>query len=385
MTKRTFTSFGAVALATILAGCGGGGGGGVLPGGGSGSSGNGSASSQSETAIAATNALGSPLKGIADDNGASSQQAQGAIEGIASNGACANYTEFFSPDKAGDPNSTETILFYDAACTQTARDAVRTFASTGATSETVQRTVKMYAQGNGTPIATRSEATTIGNATFDSNGFPKVATGFDRVVVGSLDLAGIKTIDEDHEQVVLPQSGSVNTYCSDSAGFNATGIANLNETFGWNGGTSGSATRTVNGDGTVTWSATHAGADYKGAIGALSIGTGTQNVACPIVTPMFTLSGGASTGSYSIPVVATYKGAILVNLTITNAQLANGSTLNVVTNAGVPPTTVGFITGAISNAGSQTATFQVDAFGDGTLTVTASGVQYVINDWHVVK
>ncbi len=383
MTNRTLLSFGAATLAAILAGCSGGAGGGtgILPGGGSG----GNATSQSETAISATNALGSPLKSIADDNSASSQQALGALEGVASNGACANYTEFFSPDKAGDPNSTETILFYDSACTQPARDAVRIFAPTSATSETVQRTVKMYALGNGTPIATRTEATSISNATFDANGFPKVTTGFDRVVVGSLDLSGIKTVNGDHEQVVLPQSGSVNTYCADSAGFNATGFPNLNETFGWNGGTSGAATRTANGDGTVTWSATNTGTNYKGTIGALSIATGTQSVACPIVAPMFTLAGGTSTGSYSIPVVATFQGSIIVSLTITNAQLANGSTLNVVTNTGVPPTTVGFISGTVANAGTQIATFKVDTFGDGTLTVTASGTQYVIDDWHVVK
>jgi hypothetical protein len=386
MTKRTLHSLSAAALAAILAGCGGGAGSGgtpVVPGGG-GSNGL-SSSQQSEAAISAANALGTPLKNVDDDNAAISPQSEGSRTEVAGSGTCANYTEFFAPDKNGDPNSTQTILFYDAACTQVARDAVRIYTSTGANSETVARTTKLYAQGNATPIATRTEAVTISNATFDANGYPKLANGFDRTATGSLALAGTKTIDADNEQVVLAQSGGVNQYCSDAAGYNETGIPALGETFGWNGGTAGTATRTVNADGTITWNATHAGTSFKGTIGALSIATGAQNVGCPIATPMFSLAGGTSTGTYSIPVVATYRGALLVNLAITNAQLANGATLNVTTNAGVPPTNPTFIGGTIGKSGTQVATFNVDAFGDGTLTVTATGTQYVIDDWHVVK
>ena len=44
-----------------------------------------------------------------------------------------------------------------------------------------------------------------------------------------------------------------------------------------------------------------------------------------------------------------------------------------------------FITGIVSNMGTEISTFAVDAFGDGTVTVTSSGMQYVMNDWHVVK
>jgi len=384
MTKRTLLSLTAASLAAILAGCGGAGGGGsaaVLPGGGSGPS----SSQQSEAAISAANALGTPLKNVDDDNAAISPQSTGLRPATSGSGTCSNYSEFFAPDKNGDPNSTETILFYDAACTQQARDAVRIYTSTGSTSETVARTTRLYALGNGTPIATRTEAVTISNASFDSNGYPKLANGFDRSATGSLALAGVKTVDADSEQVVLPQSGGVNAYCSDAAGYNETGIAALGETFGWTGGTSGTATRTLNADGTVTWNATHAGTSYKAAIGGLSITTGTQNTVCPIVAPMFALAGGTSIGTYSIPVVATYQGSLLVNLAITNAQLANGATLNVTTNTAVPPTNPSFISGTIGKSGTQVATFNVDAFGDGTLTVTATGAQYVIDDWHVVK
>lgn len=43
------------------------------------------------------------------------------------------------------------MYFYNAACTQLAVDAVRTFTSTGTNSETANTTVKAYARG----IATR--------------------------------------------------------------------------------------------------------------------------------------------------------------------------------------------------------------------------------------
>ncbi|HUN29345.1 MAG TPA: hypothetical protein VMV65_06040, partial [Alphaproteobacteria bacterium] len=101
--------------------------------------------------------------------------------------------------------------------------------------------------------------------------------------------------------------------------------------------------------------------------------------------PEFTLAGGTSQGAYSIPVSATYLHGELTNLVVTNATLANGNTLNVATNSSVSPANSNFITGTISGSSGQIATFAVDCFGDGTLTVTSSGAQYVIDDWHVAR
>ncbi|HEV7179387.1 MAG TPA: hypothetical protein VGN11_05920, partial [Candidatus Baltobacteraceae bacterium] len=295
-----------------------------------------------------------------------------------------NGSEFFAPDKNNDPNSTETQLFYDSSCTQLARDAVRIYTING-TSETVNRTEKIYALNNGTPSATRTGAVTFGNATFGQYGYPVIANGFNRQSQSELDLAGAKTIVSDQELVMAPASGAASTFCGDSAGYNATGLQKLGETFGWEGGVSAGGTRTVNGDGSVTWSATHAGSTAKGAIGSLSIGINSANTACPISTPEFTLDGGTQRGSYSIPVSTTFKAGELTNLTVTNATLANGNTLNVTTNGTVSPTNDQFITGVVSDGGMQIATFNVNTFGDGTLTVTASGAQYVMTDWHVIK
>ena len=98
--------------------------------------------------------------------------------------------EFFSPDKNGDANSTEQQYFYDTGCAQIARDDVRVWTSTGPTSETVNRTVKMYAAGNATTIAMRTEAVAERNATFDQYGFSIPANGFARAVAGTLQYSG---------------------------------------------------------------------------------------------------------------------------------------------------------------------------------------------------
>ena len=377
-----------------LAACGGGGGGTSTGGGTSvmpnpnGSGGGTTSQAQSETAITVTNSLGDPVKNLTNFNstvsGAFAVMKHGQVVAMSgANGQCNNGVEFWAPDKNNDPSSTEEQYFYDSGCSQLARDIVRIYAISG-TSETVNRTEKQYAIHNATPTAQRTTAVNFINGSYNANGFPSVANGFDRSETSELDISGSKTLLNDDELVMLPGNSGVNSFCSDAAGYNATGIASLNETFGNQGGVT-SGTRTVNNDGSVTWQSTHAGTAYKGTIGSFAINIGSANTACPIATPEYTLSGGTPVGTYSIPVSATFNHGLLTNLSVTNAQLANGNTLNVSTNSGVQPQNSQFITGIVSNNGAQLATFAVDAFGDGTLTVTSSGAQYVISDWHVVK
>lgn len=391
MKARTYFTALSLLAALTLAACGGGGGSASLtPATGAGG-GTQSTQSQTEDSIDTANDVGAPVKDFAtyDDATGSPLQSNGrraesvTLQSVG-DGACNNGVEFLVPDKKGDANSTERIDFYDNACTAVARDAVRVFTSTGPNSETVQRTVSLYALNATSPAAVRSETVNYRNATFDQLGYPIVSGGFARTHTGELDISGAKTIAGDGELVVAPTSGPATTFCSDSAGFNATGIASLNETFGW-AGVMPNGTRTVNSDGSVTWSTTHTGTTYTGAIGALSIQSGAQNTACPISTPMFTLAGGTVKGTYNLPVSATFNHGILTNLTIQNAALANGDTLNVQTNSGVLPTDEHFISGTLAKNGAQIATFNVNAFGDGVLVVASSGKQYQIEDWHVVK
>lgn len=342
---------------------------------------------ESELSISTVNSVGLPLKSFATYATTTAPVAQLTSRSIAvaGDGACNTGSEFFAPDTNGDANSTESKTFYDTACTQLARDVVRVYTAPNGSSESVARTEKLFAVGNATAIAQNFSTEAISNATFDSHGFPIVATGFDRLDTGTLTIGNVRTIDADRELVMLPASGGSNAFCGDGASFNATGIPSLNETFGSQGSLS-NGSRTVNPDGSVTWSSTHASTAFKGALGALSIATGsTPNATCPIATPLYTLLGGTATGTATIPVTATYKGGMLVSLTIANATLANGNTLSVATNSNVPPSSSQFVLGTIANGTTQIATFAVDAFGDGTLTVTKSGSQFTITDWHVIK
>ncbi len=376
-------------LTSTLTACGGGasGSGSVTPSGGAASQ---SSQTQTEDAISSTEAVGTPTQDFANFNDSTNSplqsiaiQPQSAVT-PAVNGTCSNGVKFFAPDKNGDPNSTETQFFYDNACAGLARDVVRIWTSTGANSENVARTTKMYALNSSTPYATGVEAVSFVNATFDQYGYPILKNGFARSQTGELDLATLKTIDQDSEFVLAPASGNTTTFCSDEAGYNETGYASLGTTFGWSG-LLPNGTRTVNGDGSVTWQSTHTGATFSGAIGSLSIHSANRNTACPITTPMFAIAGGTLKGSFSIPISATYLRGVLTNLTITNATLLNGNTLNVTTNVSLQPPDPHFISGTLTKNGATIATFNVNAFGDGVLTVTASGKQYIINDWHVVK
>lgn len=393
MNARTLMSAAALLAACTLTACGGGGASGSVtpPSGGSGNIGTQSIQSQTEDSINTTNDVGSPVSDVSSYNETTGSPLQSVARRVDAatiaalgDGSCNNGVEFFAPDKKGDANSTERIVFYDNACTQIQSDAVRIYTSTSSSSETIQRTVSRYHLNQTTPASVRTETVNYTNASFDQFGYPIYKSGFDRTHAGELDVNGVKTIDADGEFVLQPSSNNSATFCGDSAGFNATGDASLNETFGWAGMTP-SGTRTVNSDGSISWNVTHQGNTYTGAIGGLSIAIGAQNTTCPISTPMFTLSGGTLKGQYNIPVQATFMHGVLSNLTINNATLANGDTLNVQTNSGVSPGDAHFISGTLSKSGTAVSNFNVNAFGDGTLVVVASGKAYQIEDWHVVK
>jgi hypothetical protein len=376
-------------LTSMLTACGGGasGSGSVTPPGAGGQNTQ-SAAQQTEDSIASTEALGAPVQDFANVNDSTNSPLQSSViraEDTAvptASGTCNNGVEFYAPDKNGDPNSTETQFFYDNACTGLARDVVRIWTSTGSSSETVQRTAKMYALNSSTPAAVRTETVNFIHASFDQYGYPVVKNGFDRSNTGELDVASVKTIVEDGEFVLAATSGNSTTFCSDSAGYNAAGISG--ETYGW-AGLLPSGTRTVNSDGSVTWQSTHTGSTYTGSVGSFSIQIGAQNTACPISAPMFALAGGTLKGTFNIPVTATFARGILVNLTIANATLVNGDTLNVTTNTNLQPPDPHFISGTLTKSGASVASFNVNAFGDGVLTVAATGKQFVIDDWHVVR
>lgn len=346
-------------------------------------------SQRAKSAIEATNALGSRLRQLSAVSadavlGSLHFSPTAATADAARLAHCEDGVEFFVPDRNGDPNSTEARFFYDVLCRQLALDDVRVYVSTGANSETVNHTDSLYVPDNATAIAARTGITQISNATFRAFGLPIVADGFAATNSSQLSIGGVPAATTAAEFVMMRGSQQVSQFCGDSAGYDPTGVASLDETFGYQGGVLSGGTRTTAGRGFVKWSATPSGTAFQGPIGSLSIATGTQNVSCPIATPDFTLNGGTAVGTYSIPISVVFHHAELWNLSVNNAPLPGGDTLNVTTNKARRQGNRAYVTGTVSNGNTSIATFSVNAFGNGTLTVTSTGAQYRIVDWTVI-
>ena len=338
-------------------------------------------SQNAAVAIAVTDAVGSRVRDVSDQN---EEFAQGAARGsLPANGTCVDGIQFFAPDRHGDVNSTETLNFYDANCRALARDAVRQYATTGSNSERVTQTVYFDTRNTTAgPTAVRRTTAQISNATIGRYGFPAAADGFARNEQSQLTIGSKKQILAGSEIVMRPSGSNVKAYCQDSAGYNAVGTPSLDATFGWQGGTlsTRSATRTNDGHGFFTWSSTQSGEVFEGPIGSLSIAAATANSACPIATPAYTLTGGTAKGAYAIPIVIRFFYSQLRSVAIREATVGNGLRLNVSTTERNAGTLIG---GVISAGTTRVASFAANAFGNGALTITSTGAEYPIVDWNV--
>lgn len=327
--------------------------------------------------ISILNVAGSPLKDV-------SEAGDDAPAPATVFGKCLRGIKVFVPDRKGDPNSSELQVFYEPACVRLARDSVRIFTPTGSTSETVALTVKNYGP-HGAPLSLRTTNATIGNATFDAHGFPIAADGYDREAASTLSTPlHSPAMLADSELIVSPQVNDTGAFCSDAAGYSVNGVKALNATFGWQGGFLSGGTRTANPDGSVTWNGTHTATVEQAPIGGLSIVVGTPNAACPITTPAYTLAGGTVKRTSSSAVAVTLRNGILLALSITHVSVNGIFTIDATTNTKLWFTNPKFITGTISANGTTRATFSVNAFGDGSLTVVKTGTTYPVIDWIVV-
>lgn len=393
MQKRILALFSSLIAASLLAACSGGGGGAppTIPGPpNNGGGGGNDPNALAYVAISAMNAVGAPIQGNSDSNevGGGGAGGTGACKALPGNNGA---TAFFAPDKANDPNSTERFRYYDTGCTQVATDTVRVITAHDATAgtETVQRTITKFQPNTTTPTSVRTETAnyTTPNNNFDPNGYPIIVPGLTRTSNSQLTIGGTVTANTADEYIAGPViSPSQTSFCGDNAGYNVIGAATLNQTFGWSSATdSSNGLRTVNPDGSVTFTTNRVGAAYNGPIGSMSITTGTLNTACPVGTPAFSINvSGGLVGNFSVPVQAQFNSGNLVNLTIANGSLGNGYTLNVSTNSKVPGTNSGFITGSIADStGKQVANFSMSAIGIGFLQVS-TGQHFQIIDWHVV-
>ncbi|MBV8530367.1 MAG: hypothetical protein JO104_03545 [Candidatus Eremiobacteraeota bacterium] len=183
------------------------------------------------------------------------------------------------------------------------------------------------------------------------------------------------------ELLLRSNGGNVADYCQSSAGYSVTGIPSLDESFGWESGAFSTGSRTLGERGMATWSANASGAVVQGAIGSLSIARGRTGTGCPKSAPAFALKGGSSTSEFSIPIAMAFRRGELWALTVSDAKFSDGARLSVTTKAGRQPAQ---ITGIITKGRTGVATFHTNAAGNGALTITSTGAQYIIADWIVV-
>lgn len=339
-------------------------------------------------AVAAANGLGAQIANTVLFAGATSGGSGGGT------GSCvvarSTGTEYFKPAQQtpSDPNSTENITFYDTGCTQKHTDVVRTFVSGPGTGETVTLT----SAANPVPpavkgVVTQTQTLTYSNTTFDVNGFPNFASGYDLSTVTQTSIDGTPTIRASDEVLEGAQNGNVVPFCSDAVGYRSTAGASP-QTYGWSGQTdSTNGSRITNADGSVTVAEVHLGTPYSGLPSAFAIATGTPNAACPITTPEFTLTGVAPSASYRMPISMTFVGGAISSVTVTNASFAGNLTLNVVTSTTLPPTDPNYIVGTLFDSSAKTvANFNVNGSGAGALTI-ASGLfgPYTITNFRVLS
>jgi hypothetical protein len=249
----------------------------------------------------------------------------------------------------------ETIDYYDNACTQPERDAVAIYASNNGTA-TVNRTITTYSLAHA-QLGVRHESFAITGS-----------SGNGSWIVQSAFYAGTSPTPMSQ----FSHSAAINA----SAYTGSTGhVVNdpkpsINAEYGHQVATN--ATVGSDGSGDVTFTGTRNGTFFKGALNALSISA----------APPFTISGGTQTGSgtYSGTVAFTSDG-VLASVTI-NGTLPNGNVIAVTSSADASGNVT--VSGTISNTSGTVATFTTDANGNGILTITSTGVQVPIVDWHVI-
>jgi hypothetical protein len=394
----------ALVAALMLVACGGGAGGAGSPGGGtspwvpSGGTPSGNVTQDDAVAVTTVNSVGSTV----DTYSTTEVAIQGELQSNAMmrrdtplpSGQCTQTANGGSVQFITvSSTSTDTKYFYDAACTKIARDLMRTFTSGKGGGEEVNGVEQQYANvpSGATPpvVATRNyttDYTTSGG--FNPSGYPSLSAGYYLTSSAVLNVGNYRTIISNRELAMGAGIGPVNNFCSDEAGYNNKAITG-NQVFAWEGGiANGTRTTNNNASNVVTWTSTRVGEGYQGPTGSFSINSGAPNSACPFTTPQFTLGLGAGTaliGTHNIPMQGVYYHGLLQQLTIPDATILTSEILNVSTNTSLPASSQQFITGTICKptcALNTIATFGVDAFGDGTLTVNSSGNAYAITDWH---
>lgn len=344
------------------------------------------ASQNATLAISAMDAFGSLVGGFAENEEArTALRLSGDTDLHAPRTAgCDDGVVFSAPDRNRDLRSDETLLYYDGRCHDLARDVMRRAAASGAHSERVRESAALFFPGSSAEVASRSETLQIADATFGRNGPTPSRSGLELSTSSRLATADGKATAFDSAVVMLPSQGNVTDYCQQSAGYSISGIPSLDATFGWQTAAFSEVARATDGHGMATWSATENGTIFQAPIGSLAIAQNAVVPACPMTASEFSVTSiAADKSAFSIPISVTFRRGLLVGISVAHARVGS-DTLDVTTATYRPRADGAYVRGVIKGDRTQIATLHTDGFGNGTLTITSSGAQYIIRDWTVV-
>jgi hypothetical protein len=248
--------------------------------------------------------------------------------------------------------------YYDAGCTQIARDIVSVVTGTPATQ--IHRTTKTY-NAAGLLLATRDANYTVSTGT---QAGAYTATLFNTATIGSPSASVQPNMSNSAQWSVIPQSSTVDALSGSTAQVYNDTYPSVSAALGYSRQIN-NASETFNADGSVTFAETLTNTNYRDDLNALSI-----SAAAP-----FTISSSTNTPSIGS---STLQGSSTFAV---NGTLIGGATLNVVSS-----TTPAFnLTGTVtSSANASVASFQTDAYGNGVITY-ANGFSARITDWQLAN
>jgi hypothetical protein len=249
----------------------------------------------------------------------------------------------------------ETIDYYDNACTEPERDAVAVYSSSGGTA-TVARTITTYNLTHAQLGVRKDNFAITGSST---NGSWTIIDAF---------YAG--TSPTPMSQFSHSASINASAYAGSTGRIFNDPMPSINASYGHQVATNATVGSDSSGD--TTFTGMRNGTFFKGALNALTISASSP----------FTISGGTQTGTAAISgTVAFTPDGVLASVTL-SGTLPGGNSLNVTSSADASGNVT--VNGTISNASGTVATFTTDSNGDGILTITSSGAQVPIVDWHVI-
>jgi hypothetical protein len=227
--------------------------------------------------------------------------------------------------------------------------------------------------------------TIIAHAAFAPTGRPIARDGYIVTTSTRLSIGNRVQSVTGSEEVALRGGAE---HCQAAAGYDVAGVPSLDATFGWqSASTDQSVPRNaaIGGDRTVVTS-NQIGRLFVGPIGSLSISGGTLQPSCPIGRPAYSLSGGSVSGTFKMAAQAVFHNGRLSALRVPGASMSGGYRFDAWTQS-VASTMRDErrVRASLSDDHSRVAAIDTDRFGDGTMTVTATGDQYRLIDWTVVR